>query len=105
MEMKGKQTWSFAEGKGWKERCQIIHSSLGGGNRSLYFCHYSLYFNIFLIFYTKHSFCCAKLLCMKLCVGTSVVSLVAEGRGRAEEPHPLSGFLIRFHLVSGSGEG
>lgn len=42
---------------------------------------------------------------MKLCVGTSVVSLVAEGRGHAEEPHPLSGFLIRFHLVSGSGEG
>lgn len=52
-----------------------------------------LHFNIFLIFYTKHSFYCTKLLCMKLCVETSVVSLVAEGRGRAEEPHPPSGFL------------
>lgn len=83
----------LCRGKGLEGTVPDYPRSLGGGNRSLYFCHYFLYFNIFLIFYTKHSFYCAKLLCMKLCVETSVVSLVAEGRGRAEEPHPPSGFL------------
>lgn len=99
MEMKGKQTWSFAEERAGRNSARLSTALWVVGT------DHFIFVNIFLIFYTKHSFYCAKLLCMMLCVGTSVVSLVAEGRQRAGRGTTPTLWVSKFHLASGSGKG